>query len=212
MSGWLRLCCVGVLSMLAPAVHAGPPLDAEAVEWVNRFADEMAQRCEARFEARLADGESDLNRLGLIEMERRVNCECLPTRLRVYATAELVTALQARQLGPSRAFMTQHARVCGAQGLRDSAMLNCRIDLQEAAFAAARQRPPTPAERATLPPLDAAQQAQCDCYAQGVEQLDDDALIAAIEEDNAARRDGPTAGAQASRLATLMQACQTGQQ
>lgn len=206
----LRVGWGAALAVSAGVGMAASTLDAADVTWVNRFADEMATRCAARFSGRLASVEGDVTRLRLIEMERRVNCECLPTRLRVHATADVVAALRAREVAPSRAFMIAHARVCGAQGLRDSAELNCRVDAREAAFVALNARPPTGEERASLAPLDAAGLARCRCFAAGVAALDDDTLIAEAEAAYSAfqaRLDDPASAPHQGIFAALKQAC-----
>jgi len=153
-------------------------LSTDDVTWINGFADRMAAQCAERFDrlqARLGD---DARRDGpILAIERRVNCECLPTRVRVRATPEAVAALRARDVAVGRAFMQAQARVCGAQGLRESALPTCLASERERAWEAEHGRKPEGDEIDALPAASAAMQATCECYAEQFRALDDATLI-----------------------------------
>jgi hypothetical protein len=154
------------------------PLDSEAVTWINGFADRLEQQCVRRFDQRATElAGADLRTRQMLAIERRVNCECLPTRVRVRASAEVVAALRARDVAAGRAFMQAQAKVCGAQGLRESALPSCLASERERAFEEQQGRKPEGAEIDTLPAASAAMQATCDCYAERFGALDDANLI-----------------------------------
>jgi len=179
--------CAGfVLGVLLAPVVGAAGLSTEDVTWINGFADRMASQCVERF-ARLSDplGETAGHDGEMLAIERRVNCECLPTRVRVRATPEVVAALRARDVKTAREFMQAQARHCGAQGLRESARPTCLATEQERDFEASHGRKPEAADIPSLPAPDAAMQATCACYAEQVQALDDAALIGEAEASEA---------------------------
>ncbi len=206
-----------VLLWVCSMAAQGAGLSSDDVSWVNRFADDMTRQCVERFEraqAQLAEKSEGAARRakGLLGVERRVNCECLPTRLRVRATPEVVAALRARNVSVVRKFMRAQAQACGAQGLRDSAQTSCLASEQERAFQARNGHKPKDAEIDALPAPDAAMQATCRCYAEQVNALDDATLIDEAEASYAnfrARVDDASVPKYEGRIHAAMQSCRT---
>ena len=174
---------LGMVMAMVWAQSAGAEaLSTEDVTWINGFADRMAAQCVERFDRMQAKlGDDPRRDSAILAIERRVNCECLPTRVRVRATPEVVAALRARDVAAGRVFMQAQAKVCGAQGLRESALPTCLASEQERAFEEKQGRKPEGAEIDTLPAASAAMQATCDCYAERFGALDDASLIQEAE-------------------------------
>lgn len=164
---------------LASAAAAGGGLSSEEVTWINRFADDMVVRCEQRYDQVPADARPRAQ--ALFALERRINCECLPTRVRVRATPAVVDALKRRDVTEARRFMLEQARVCGVQGLRDSAHDVCVEREQLRLFEAEQGRAPTAEDAAALAAIPPAVETTCACYAQAVAGLEDQVLIDAAE-------------------------------
>jgi hypothetical protein len=160
-------------------------LSTEDVTWINAFADRMAAQCAERFDRLLSrPGDDPQPAEVMLAIERRVNCECLPTRVRIRATPEVVAALRARNVEVGRAFMQAQARACGAQGLRESALPTCLASEQERAFETEHGRKPEGAELDALPAVHSAMQATCECYAEQFRALDDASLIEEAERSD----------------------------
>lgn len=171
-----------VMAMMWVQWASAEALSTEDVTWINGFADRMAAQCAERFDRVQAQLGDDPRRDGaMLAIERRVNCECLPTRVRVRATPEVVAALRARNVEAGRTFMQAQAKVCGAQGLRESALPTCLATERERAFETEHGRKPEGTEIDTLPAAGAVMQATCDCYAEQFRALDDATLIQEAE-------------------------------
>jgi len=205
------LACLLAMSGAAAAA----PLSEEDSTWINGFADKMEASCVKRFDeaarqvADKAGWQGDRAR-EMMAAERRVNCTCLPTRIRVRATPEAVAALKARKLEEGRAFMAEQARACGAQGLRDSALNNCLATEQESTFEAVHGRKPSDGETEAIPPPTEANERTCACYAEAVGALDDSAIIADAEAAYAnfrARAENPDTPRHVGRMETLLTEC-----
>ena len=211
----LPLYCLltGLTVMISPAM--GAPLSEADSTWINEFADKMEATCAQRFdqaEAKLADktGWQGDRAREMMAAERRVNCGCLPTRIRVRATPEVVAALKERNVGVGRAFMAEQAKACGAQGLRDSARTNCLATEQEVAFEALHGRKPAEGDTEPVPALTAANERTCACYAEAVGALDDATIIAEAEAAYAnfrARVENPDTPRHQGRMENLLNDC-----
>ena len=211
LSGWMLAALFGVMTRGVMAA----PLSQEDSTWINEFADRMAATCERRFDEaqqKIAarTGWQGERAREMMAAERRVNCGCLPTRIRVRATPGAVAALRARDVTAGRAFMAEQAKACGAQGLRDSARSNCLATEQERAFEALHGRKPEDGESAPIPALTDANERVCRCYAAEVEALDDTTIIAEAEAAYASfreRADNPEAPRHVGRMDTLLEIC-----
>lgn len=204
---------VVLMATLRSATAAG--LSQDDSTWINEFADRMEANCAERFdqaERTLADkrGWQGERAREMIAAERRVNCGCLPTRIRVRATPETVAALRARRVAEGRAFMAAQAKVCGAQGLRDSARTNCLATEQELSFETLHGRKPAEGETEAVPPLTAVNQRTCACYSAAVGALDDATIIAEAEAAYAnfrARTDDPDTPRHVGKMESLLATC-----
>jgi len=206
-----------LMILLVPitSVSVAAPLTQEDSTWINQFADKMAANCEQRFDAaarQMADktGWQGARAREMMAAERRVNCGCLPTRIRVRASAEVVAALKARKVDEGRAFMTEQARACGAQGLRDSARNNCLATEQEAAFEALHGRKPAEGDTEPVPDVTEANERTCACYAEAVAALDDTTIISEAEAaytNFRARTENPDTPRHVGRMESLLAEC-----
>ncbi|QID17482.1 hypothetical protein G3580_07390 [Nitrogeniibacter mangrovi] len=201
--------------VMVRGVVAGGGLSSEDVTWVNRFADRMAAQCASRFDeatARLREktGPAGERARALMAIERHVNCECLPTRVRVRATPAVVAALRTQDVAVARAFMREQAQACGALGLRESAYANCLSGEQENAFRQTHGRLPDADELDAVAPPDAAMAATCRCYSDEVQALDDATLVAEAEasyRNDQARIADPSVPRYEGRVGAILQAC-----
>jgi len=161
-------------------------LSQEDSTWINAFADKLMANCTQRFDEaqqRVADKSGWIGERArdMLAAERRVNCGCLPTRIRVRATPAVVAALKQHKVDEGRAFMAEQAKACGAQGLRDSAGSNCLTTEQESAFEMIHGRKPAEGDTDPVPALTEANKRTCACYADAVSVLDDATIIGEAE-------------------------------
>lgn len=216
----MRLPMFVVLTCLAAGAMpvVGAPLSQEDSTWINGFADRMEATCAERFDqadksVAAKTGWQGERAREMLAAERRVNCGCLPTRIRVRATPQMVAALRARDVNAGRAFMAEQARACGAQGLRDSARTNCLATEQEAAFEALHGRKPTEDDTEPVPALTAVNERTCACYADAVGALDDATIIAEAEAAYAnfrARAENPATPRHEGKMEALLNECRQG--